>query len=72
MNGNKKDFIDAMRQIFDVDIRPYIDELVKREVDGRVHSEAMTLLTRETESVIRESIRAAVRARVEITVSMKP
>lgn len=41
------------------------------EMDGRVHAAAMQIVTDETESVIRSAIRDAVRARVEIGVSVK-
>lgn len=52
-------------------LKPYIYELVKQEVGGRVHAEAMNILTDRTESVIRSAIAEAVRSRVEVSVKLK-
>lgn len=52
-------------------LQTHIDERLDRELEGRVRAQAMEIVTDVGEATIRDMIREAVRARVDVTVSLK-
>lgn len=53
-------------------LKPYIEELVKQEVNVKVQYEALRIVNREVGDVIYKEIKSAVKRYVDVEVRLKP
>lgn len=56
---------------FDKNLRPWIEDLIKREIDHRIHAMKMHILTDLSEETIRKLIRDTVTQHIAVTVAVK-